>query len=617
MSLSIQLKTITRWTSCLSALLTLASLGCGSDDAAAPGSGGTAGTGGSAGAAGSAGSAGTAGFAGAGSWTESVGAEATGTDGMVVSSSPTAARVGADILKRGGNAVDAAIAVQFALNVAEPMMSGIGGGCFMVVYDKKTGQVRVVSARERAPGGATPDMFLDSLGKPLPFSQRVTSGKSIGVPGTAKAMQLAHDEWATLPWKELIAPAIALARDGTVVGGRLAQSISGSFSKLDPAARAVFAPSGTPLTAADTIVQSDLANTLTLIADNGIDALYSGPVAGALAGVSQLNGGSMTVLDLVEYAKDGAEIVAPIEASVGAFTVRSAPPPSSGGIVAAQVLGMLDLLDLGKHAKDSTEKYHLQIEASRLAYADRFAHIGDPRFVNVPQSALISPKYIAARAALINLGAANPNPTAGDPLSVGSAAPMYLPDAPVHGHTTHFTVADRFGNVVSFTSTIEQVFGSGHMVPGYGFMLNNELTDFSAVPGGPNQVEPKKAPISSMTPMIVFKDGAPAFTLGAAGGLTIITSVFQTFNNLTTYNMSVKAAVEEPRTFGALHPDVAWENGVPQAARTGLAALGHSVDSGPSVLSNLQAMSIDASGYHGAADSSAPDGVAIGVSLAK
>jgi gamma-glutamyltranspeptidase/glutathione hydrolase len=364
-------------------------------------------------------------------------------------------------------------------------------------------------------------------------------------------------------------------------------------------------------------VQSDLGNTLTLIADGGVDALYSGPVASALAGVSQTHGGTMTAQDLQEYAKSGAEIVAPIEASVGTLTLRSAPPPSSGAIVAAQVLGMLELLDLGKHANDSTEKYHLQIEASRLAYADRFAYIGDPRFVSVPQSALISPKYIAARAALISLSAANPNPSAGDPLSVGSAAPMYVPDAPVQGHTTHFTVADRFGNVVAFTSTIEQVFGSGHMVPGYGFMLNNELTDFSAVPGGPNQVEPKKAPVSSMTPMIVFQDGTPAFTLGAAGGLTIITSVLQTFNNLATYGMGVRDAVEEPRTFGALYPDVSWENGVPQAARANLSALGHSVDGGPSVLSNLQAMTIDASGFHGAADSSAPDGVAIGIDLVK
>lgn len=592
----------------------MASQACGSDDAAAPGTGGSAGTGGNAGAAGSAGTAGTA---GALNWTESVGAEASGTDGMVVSSSPTAARVGADILKRGGNAVDAAIAVQFALNVAEPMMSGIGGGCFMVVYDKKTGMVRVVSARERAPAEATPDMFLDSLGKPLPFSQRVTSGKSIGVPGTAKAMQLAHDQWGTLPWKELLAPAITLAKDGIVVGGRLAQSISGSFAKLDPAARMVFAPSGTPLTATDTLVQTDLANTLSLLADSGVGALYSGPVAAALAGVSQTNGGSMTVLDLTEYEKNGAEIVSPVEASIGALTMRSAPPPSSGGIVAAQVLGMLETLGLDQHAHDSTQKFHLQTEASRLAYADRFAHIGDPRFVNVPITALISPKYIAARAALINLSAANPSPAAGDPLSVGSAAPMYVPDAPVHGHTTHFTVADRFGNVVALTSTIEQVFGSGHMVPGYGLMLNNELTDFSAVPGGPNQVEGGKAPVSSMTPMIVFKDGAPVFTLGAAGGLTIITSVFQTFNNLVSYNMSVRDAVEAPRTFGALYPDISWENGVTQAARSGLTALGHSVDPGPSTLSNLQAMTIDASGFHGAADSSAPDGVAIGLSLLK
>ena len=596
---------------CIAAVVALSSQSCGSDNSSA-GTGGGANTGG---AAGSSGAAGQSGSAGTLNWTEEVGRQASGANAMVVSSNPAAARVGADILKQGGNAVDAAIAVQFALNVVEPMMSGIGGGCFVVVYDAKKDEVRVVNARERAPSGATPGMFLGTGGTPIPFSQRVTSGKSIGVPGTAKAMEIAHQTWGTRPWAELVAPAIALAKDGSVVGGRLAQSISGSFSKLDPTARAVFAPTGTPAKATDILKQPDLANTLQLIADGGADAFYTGPVAEALASAVQASGGSMTAADVAEYAKTGAEVVAPIEATVsGGLTLRSVPPPSSGGILVAQILGMLDSLNVGNYAKDSVEKHHLQIEASRLAYADRFAHIGDPRFVTVPPG-LLSPAYIKARAGLVSLSAANPNPMPGNPSGTSNAAPSYISDSPAFGHTTHFTVADRWGNVVALTSTIEQVFGSGHMVPGYGFMLNNELTDFSAVPGGPNQIEAGKQPVSSMSPMIVFKDGKPAFTLGAAGGLTIITSVFQTFQNLATFKLAVPEAVEEPRTFGALYPDVAWETGMPQATRSGLSALGHSVDSGPSVLSNLQAMTIDSTGFHGAADSSAPDGVAIGLSI--
>jgi len=593
----------------LGAMLT----GCGDDDAAKPaGSGASGGTGGAGGSA-------AGGAGGAISWTEETGKEAQGTHGMVVSSHPGAARVGADVLKRGGNAVDAAIAVQFALNVVEPMMSGIGGGCFMVVYDAQTGEVRVVNARERAPGGATPGMFLDGNGNVLPFSQRVVSGTSIGVPGTAKAMELAHGRWATVPWDELIAPAVDLARNGHPVGGRLAQSISGSDSKMDDAALAVFAPGGTPLGEADMLVQPELADTLTTIAEGGSDAFYSGPVANALATTVQAFGGSMTVADLAAYADNGAEIVEPVEVTVDGWTLRAVPPPSSGGILVAQMLGMLHERDMSSFALDSVEKHHLQTEASRLAYADRFAYIGDPRFVQVPQEGLLDPAYIAARAALIDMNAAIIDPQPGDPTTGSALGPASVGDAgnkPL-GHTTHFTVADRWGNVVAVTSTIEQVFGSGHMVPGYGFMLNNELTDFDATPGGPNQVEAGKQPVSSMSPTIVFDGDGPALTLGAAGGLTIITSVLQTLQNVTTYDLDVLSAVEAPRTFGARYPDIFWESGVPQTARDGLVLLGHDVASSSDVISNLQAMTMAPEGYRGAADSSAPDGVAIGLSIAE
>lgn len=552
-------------------------------------------------------------------WTEEAGKEARGTDGMVVSSHSLATRVGADVLKAGGNAVDAAIAMQFALNVVEPMMSGMGGGCFVVVYDAKTQSVRVVNARERAPAGATPDMFLDSGGAPIPFSQRVRGGTAIGVPGTVKAMELAHGEWATLTWSELVAPAIALARDGHVVGDRLASSIAGSASKLDAAARAVFMPGGVAVAATATLQQPDLANTLAAIAEGGAEAFYDGAIAEALANTVQNEGGSMVAADLASYAATGAEIVDPLEATIGGLTIASVPPPSSGGILVGQILGMLAERDMASFALDSVERHHLQTEASRLAYADRFAYIGDPRFVTVPQAGLLDPSYVSARAALIDMGAAIVDPQPGNPATGSAAASVPSRSTPAEnpfGHTTHFTVADRWGNVVALTSTIEQVFGSGHMVPGYGFMLNNELTDFDATPGGPNQPEGGKQPVSSMTPLIAFENGAPVFTLGAAGGLTIITSVFQTLQHRTAYDMEVLAAVEAPRTFGALYPDIRWETGLSVDVRNGLAALGHSVSISPTTLSNLQAMSISPDGYHGAADSSATDGTALGLSIA-
>jgi gamma-glutamyltranspeptidase/glutathione hydrolase len=552
------------------------------------------------------------------SWTEESGKQALGSDGMVVSSHPAAARVGADILKSGGNAVDAAIAMQFSLNVVEPMMSGIGGGCFVVVYQADSGEVQVVNARERAPAGATPGMFLDAGGNPVTFSQRVTLGAAIGVPGTVKAMDMAHQRWGTLGWAELIAPAIDLATNGHPVGGRLASSISGSFGKLDDAAKAVFAPGGMPLGADATLFQPELAATLSSIAEGGVDAFYAGPIAEALAGTVQSFGGSMTAADLSSYAQGGAEIVQPVEVTIDGVTIRSVPPPSSGGILVGQILGMLHERDMASYDKDSIERHHLQTEASRLAYADRFAYIGDPRFVTVPQAGMLDPAYIAGRAGLIDLSAAIVNPQAGTPASGSAFGPTpdwkAAADNPF-GHTTHFTVADRWGNVVALTSTIEQVFGSGHMVPSHGFMLNNELTDFSATPGGPNQPDAGKQPVSSMTPLIAFENGEPVFTLGAAGGLTIITSVFQTLQNHTVYGMDVLAAVEEPRTFGALYPDIYWEAGVPQAVRDGLSALGHSVASTGDSLSNLQAIAVGPTGYHGAADSSADDGSAIGLSV--
>ena len=513
--------------------------------------------------------------------------------------------------------MDAAISVQFALNVVEPMMSGIGGGCFIVVYDAQSGEVRVVNARERAPSGATPDMFLNANGNPIPFSARVVSGTAIGVPGTTKAMELAHEQWGTVPWAELLAPAVELARSGSPVGGRLADSISGSFGKLDDAARAVFAPGGTPLAATDVLVQPALADTLEAIADGGSDVFYAGPIADALAGTVQAFGGSMTAGDLATYAQEGVEIVEPVEATIGGWTLRSVPPPSSGGILLAQMLGMLHERDMGTFEVDSVEKIHLQTEASRLAYADRFAFIGDPRFVQVPQVGLLDPAYIAARAGLIDMDAAMVDPQPGNPFTgspLGSAPMGDASNKPL-GHTTHFTVADRWGNVVALTTTIEQVFGSGHMVPGYGFMLNNELTDFDATPGGPNQVEAGKQPVSSMSPTIVFDAEGPAFTLGAAGGLTIITSVLQTYQNLSVYGLDVLSAVEAPRTYGAIYPDILCEAGLPQSTRNGLKLLGHNVPASSYVIANLQAMKVEPDGYHGAADSSAQDGAAIGLSL--
>ncbi|AQQ53995.1 gamma-glutamyltransferase [Planococcus lenghuensis] len=539
--------------------------------------------------------------------------------GMVATAHPLASEIGAAVLEKGGNAVDAAIAIQFALNVTEPMMSGIGGGGFMMVYDAETGETQIVNSRERAPAGATPDMFLDENGKPIPFGTRSMLGTAVGVPGTLKGLEEAHERWGTLPMPRLIKPAIELAQKGFPIDSVLAEAIADNEEKLSRSAAAeVFLPNGEPLEEGELLVQPDLADTLKLIRAKGTDVFYEGPIADALAETVQEFGGSMAAEDLANYELTVDE---PVWGEYQGYEIASMPPPSSGGVFLLQMLGILDGFDLSQYNVRSWEKYHLLAETMHLAYADRAAYAGDPEFVDVPVEGLLHPDYIAKRRALISLDSVNTNPTAGDPWSFESGsgpAPVAQPANDQYGETTHFTVADRYGNVVSYTTTIEQVFGTGIMVPDYGFMLNNELTDFDAVPGGANEVQPNKRPLSSMTPTIVFDDGEPVLTVGSPGGPTIITSVLQTILHAIEYDMELKAAVEEPRIYSNSITSYRYEEGVPAEVLTVLKGMGHRFGSSPVVLGNVQSILIDRELglFKGVADSSR-NGAAIGVEYSK
>jgi gamma-glutamyltranspeptidase/glutathione hydrolase len=343
---------------------------------------------------------------------------------------------------------------------------------------------------------------------------------------------------------------------------------------------------------------------------------YNGEVGEALADTVQQFGGSMTIDDLRGYDVTFDEAV---YGEYKGYEIASMPPPSSGGLFLIQMLKILEGFDLSQYDVHSAEKYHLLSEAMRLAYADRAAYAGDPEFVDVPMHGLLHPEYIQERQALIDLDQVNLNVKAGDPWKYEEQesphAIVEQADDKEIGQTTHFTVADRWGNVVSYTTTIEQVFGTGIMVPGYGFMLNNELTDFDARPGGANEVQPNKRPLSSMTPTIVLEDGKPVLTLGSPGGPTIITTVLQAALNIIDYEMELKDAVEVPRIYNSHTSTTIWEEGISADVRDQLASMGHNWSANPSrSIGNVQGILIDHENglFYGVADSRR-DGTAIGI----
>ncbi|QDI92192.1 gamma-glutamyltransferase [Salicibibacter halophilus] len=541
-----------------------------------------------------------------------------GEDGMVSTSHVLASEVGAEVLERNGNAVDAAIAIHFALNVVEPMMSGIGGGGFMMVYDAEEDETSIVNSRERAPAGAEPDMFLDEDGNEIPFQERVTSGDSVGVPGTLDGLMQAHEEWGTADFDSLLDPGIELAADGFDIDSQLAGAIESNQDKLsESAAEDVFLPEGEPLQEGDHLVQEDLADTMEMIQSEGMDVFYNGEVGQAIADTVQDFGGSMTLDDLGNYS---AEMDEPVWGSYQGYDIASMPPPSSGGLTLLQMLALLDDFDIGQYDTQDSERYHLLTETMRLAYADRGEYMGDPEFVDVPFNGLLDPDYIEDRRDLIDPEAVNEEVEPGDPWAYEDGEPGD-PSGPLEeqdesGETTHFTVTDQWGNMVSYTSTIEQVFGSGIMVPDYGIMLNNELTDFDATPGGANEVQPNKRPLSSMTPTIVFEDGEPYMSAGSPGGTRIINAVFQVVNHVLDHEMSLQEAIDEPRIHSMDYPAIDWEEGIPQEARDQLEEMGHEFAESSGGIGNVQSILVDheEGTFEGVADDNR-EGAAIGFTL--
>ena len=446
-----------------------------------------------------------------------------GTGGAAASVDPIATSVAIDILRRGGNAVDAAVAAAAALGVVEPFSCGLGGGGFMVIYSARDGRVFTLDGRETAPSAFRADSFIDpSTGLPISFAEGVTSGLGVGVPGTPRLWAQALARYGTIPLAAALAPSIGIARSGFEVDQTFHDQVASNQDRFKDfsSTRDLYLPGGDAPAVGSIFRNPDLARTYQTLSAHGMDAFYRGDVANAIVntvqhpplapgGTRNVRPGLMTAGDLASYQ---AISRAPTDIQYRGYEIFSMGPPSSGGSTVGEALKILEGFDLGSLPR--ARALYLMLEASKLAYADRNQYLADPDFVSVPLQALLSDAYAAQRRALIG-ATALPVPVApGDP-------------SPFNSSTTHLTVSDRFGNVVSYTFTIEQIGGSGIVVPGHGFLLNNELTDFNFVTGTANSPAGGKRPRSSMSPTIVLKDGKPILALGSPGGASIITTVLQ------------------------------------------------------------------------------------------
>ncbi|MEE8188363.1 MAG: gamma-glutamyltransferase [Kiloniellales bacterium] len=530
---------------------------------------------------------------------------------MIAAANPLAARTGLEVLREGGSAVDAAIAAQLVLNLVEPQSSGIGGGAFLLHYDATENKITAYDGRETAPAAATPGLFLTPGGEPMKFWDAVVGGRSVGVPGLLAMLELAHKDQGRLPWARLFQPAIGLAEQGFAVSPRLAGLIAkDKYLKTFPATAAYFhGADGSPHPAGQRLANPAFAQTLKRIAKGGAEAFYNGPIAreivAAVTGAGR-NPGAMTLADLAGYeAKRRDAVCAPYRS----FRVCGMGPPSSGAVAVLQTLGILQSFDLPALAPNSAEAVHLIAEAGRLAFADRNLFLADSDFVPVPVARLLDPAYLARRARAISpvktLGKAAP----GLPAQNGAMPAQADPPA-----TSHLVVVDGAGNIVSMTTSIESAFGSRLMVGG--FMLNNELTDFSFRPeaeGRPvaNRVEPGKRPRSSMSPTLVFgADGRPVLALGSPGGSRIIGYVLQTLVAVLDWGLDIQAAVELPHAVNRNGPTDLEEGTALTALKPALEALGHEVRL-RKLTSGLHGIAITAHGLEGGADPRR-EGVALG-----
>ena len=529
-------------------------------------------------------------------------------DGVVVTQHYLATEIGENILAQGGNAYDAAIAVGFALAVVLPRAGNIGGGGFMVIYDEDSNDTYAIDYREKAPAASFRDMYLDENGE-FDILKSTFGYNAIGVPGTVHGFWSVHQRFGSLPWADLIHPAIILAERGFVMSDYMAQTLNNYSEKMSyyDETRNIFLRNY-PNLKDSRLIQNDLAKTLKRIQKDGLNGFYSGETALLIAADMKENGGLITEQDLLDYRSIWRD---PIKGTYRGRTIVTMPPPSSGGIHLVQMLNILENFELGSYEHNSYQYVSLLSETMKYAYADRSEYLGDPDFFEVPISKITAKEYAKIISASIEELGVLPS----SKINPG----MYI--NPESNETTHFSIADKFGNVISNTYTINSAFGSGVTIKGTGILMNNEMDDFSGQPGVPNQfgllggianeIEPAKRPLSSMTPTIVFDNDEPFLAIGSPGGSRIITAVLQIILNVIDFEQSLEEATDSKRVHHQWYPDdIDIEETYNQINE--LMDLGYKIDI-IDTATCTQSIMIDDGEFIGVSDLRRPDSLALGV----
>jgi gamma-glutamyltranspeptidase/glutathione hydrolase len=546
---------------------------------------------------------------------------AKGGHGMVVTAQHFASEAGVEVLKKGGNAVDAAVAVGYALAVLYPNAGNIGGGGFMTIRFKD-GKSTFLDFRERAPLAATKTMYLDKDGKPVKGAS-LDGYLAVGVPGSVAGFEMAREKYGTLPRQDLMAPAIAYAKDGFVLDQGDAASFASNAARLakDPAAAAIFLkPDGKPYGAGERLLQPDLAASLAAISEKGADAFYKGAIADAIVKASGAKGGILAKADFEQYA---VRELKPVSCTYRGYEIISSPPPSSGGVIICEILNVLEGYPLSYLGADSAETVHVMVEAMRHAYVDRNSALGDPDFVDNPVSKLLDKGYAKDIRDKI------------DPFRAGVSQDLMPKGFGESKETTHYSIIDNDGNAVAVTYTLNGSFGAGVVADGTGILLNNEMDDFTQKPGVPNlyglvqgeanAIQPRKTPLSSMSPTVVAKDGKPFMVIGSPGGSRIITITLEAIVNVIDHGMNIQEAIDAPRFHHQWLPDTIYVEpfGLSPDTEKLLAGMGYHLDLVDStwgqaagiLVGGKSLAEIENGGgvrYNGAIDSRAASGEALG-----
>ena len=489
--------------------------------------------------------------------------DATGINGVVSTGKYEATKIGVDIIKQGGNAIDAAVAAGFALGICEPQSSGIGGGGFMVIRFAKTGETKFIDFREIAPKNATPDMWKEDKDGNVIGNEKVVGGKSVGVPGEVKGMLYALEKYGTMSREKVMQPAIDLAENGYKVSAVLNRDMKNSFERIEqyPETASIYLDGGLPFEVGSTLKNPDLANTLRKIMKNGEKAFYEGEIAEAIVKSAQDAGGPLTMEDMKDY---NIRVSDPLVGHYRGYEIITSAPPSSGGAHIVQILNILENYDMKNIKPGSAEYYHLFSEAIKMAFADRTKFCGDTEFVDVPVEGIISKDYAKELVKKLDMKKSK-DYLAGDPWKWNESK-----------DTTHYSIVDKEGNIVAVTKTVNDVFASRVVAKGTGILLNDEMDDFDTGYGKANSVEPGKKPLSSMSPTIVLKDGKPVMSLGAPGSTRIITGVAQVISLVLDYEMDIQEAINFPR----IHDDyqkLVYETRIDPAVITKLKTMGHTM----------------------------------------